>query len=67
MKTQNEQILEHLKSGKTLTTLVAFQDYQICRLSGRIKEFRDRGEKIETKLVTLDSGKTVASYTLAHA
>jgi hypothetical protein len=43
--TQNEFLLKHLKSGKSITTLQAHQ-FGICRLSERIRELEKKGHKI---------------------
>lgn len=62
-KTQKEQILNHLKKNGSITTIVAFNRYQITRLSGRIFELRKEGYEIETEMETR-KGKTYARYRL---
>lgn len=61
--TQNQQILEYLKSGKTLTPLVALQKFGCFRLSARIFNLREEGNAIITKNITR-KGKTFAEYSL---
>lgn len=44
--TQNEMILEHMKTHKGITTMEAIEQYGITRLSGRIYELRQAGNVI---------------------
>lgn len=46
--TQNYLVLKHLIQKKEITTIEAFFDYGITRLSGRIYELRHMGVEIET-------------------
>lgn len=48
---QNQQVLHHFKSGKTLTQDEARELYGIERLSARIAELRKKGHDIETETV----------------
>ena len=61
--TQNQQILEYLKSGKTITPLIALEKFGCFRLSARIFNLREEGHAIITKNVTR-KGKTFAEYSL---
>ena len=61
--TQNQRILDYLKSGKTLTPLVALQKFGCFRLSARILDLRQQGNAIITTNVTR-KGKTFAEYSL---
>ena len=61
--TQNQQILDYLKSGKTLTPLVALKKFGCFRLSARIYNLREQGNAIITNNVTR-KGKTFAEYSL---
>jgi|11_taG_2_1085331.scaffolds.fasta_scaffold03773_16 hypothetical protein len=61
--TQNEQILNHLKNGKSITPLEALQEYGCFRLSARIYNLRLDGYNIITNNIT-ENGKTFAEYTL---
>ena len=61
--TQNQRILDYLKSGKKLTPLVALKEFGCFRLSARIFNLREEGHAIITKNVTR-KGKTFAEYSL---
>ena len=61
--TQENQILNHLKKHKFITSWEAIQEYRITRLSARIYELREKGFNIITKNVT-ENGKTYAEYSL---
>jgi hypothetical protein len=61
--TQENQILNHLKKHKFITSWEAIQEYRITRLSARIYELREKGFNIITKNVT-ENGKTFAEYSL---
>ena len=61
--TQNQQILDYLKSGKKITPLVALKKFGCFRLSARIYNLREQGNAIITKNVTR-KGKTFAEYSL---
>mgnify|MGYP003142853647 FL=1 len=61
--TQNQRILDYLKSGKKLTPLVALEKFGCFRLSARIFNLREQGNAIITKNVTR-KGKTFAEYSL---
>lgn len=59
--TQNSAILNHLKSGKSLTPLDALHTYGCLRLAARIDNLRSQGFVIETEIVR-DQGKSYAKY-----
>jgi hypothetical protein len=61
--TQENQILNHLKKHKFITSWEAIQEYRITRLSARIYELREKGFNIITKNIT-ENGKTFAEYSL---
>jgi len=63
MNSQNKQIAEHLKAGKSITPLTALKLYGCFRLSGRIWDLKQTGMKIKTDLVTRRN-KTYAEYKL---
>lgn len=44
--TQNECLVKHFKSGRTLTTLQAHRN-GICRLSERCRELEKKGYKVK--------------------
>ncbi len=62
-QTQNERILDYLKSGKKLTPLTALRKFGCFRLSARILDLRQAGNAIVTENVTR-KGKTFAEYSL---
>ena len=65
-QTQENQILNHLKQHKFITSWEAIQEYRITRLSARIYELREKGYQIITKNIT-ENGKTFAEYSLISA
>lgn len=58
---QNDQIINYLKSGKSLTALEALQNFGCLRLGSRISELKKRGYDIVSQLVERN-GKWVAKY-----
>lgn len=62
-KSQNEEILAWLKSGKTITPLEALEKFGCFRLGGRIYELKRQGVAIVTNMVT-KNGKRFAQYSL---
>ncbi len=64
--TQKQQILNHLRKGKSITSLQAINMWTITRLAAVIfdcKSDLNTNEYIESKPVTRN-GKTFACYTL---
>ena len=49
---QKQQILEHLKEGRSITPLGALNVYGCFRLSARIYELRQEGYDIKTETIT---------------
>lgn len=66
--TQNKMILDHLKSGKTITPTEALKLYGAFRLAARIRELRLSGVSIVTERIRVKrnngSHVTVARYRL---
>ncbi len=60
--TQTKQILDYLKSGKSLTPLESLKLFGTLRLSARICELRNEGHPIVTKHVHTKTHKYVAQY-----
>ena len=60
---QKSNILNHLKSGKSITPLEALQKYGSFRLADRIFVLRKEGYNIVTNNI-YENGKTYAEYTL---
>ena len=52
-QTQNEQILDYLKSGKSITPLEALEKFGCFRLSARIFNLREDGYNIITKNISV--------------
>lgn len=46
------EVLEHLKSGKTLTSIEALDKFGCMQLNSRIHELKKEGHNIETTLVS---------------
>ena len=61
---QTEIVLNHIKQNGEITSLEAFELYQITRLSGRIHELRARGYKITTEYEKAKNGAVYAVYRL---
>ena len=64
--TQSDLILDHLKQGKTLTSLEALDKMNCFRLASRISTLKKEGYNIESKMIELPSGKHVAEYRLVR-
>lgn len=68
MKSQNEQILNYLQKGKSLTAMDALRLFGCFRLAARIRNLKDDGKKIVSsrKHVKNQFGKDVivAVYSL---
>lgn len=62
--TQEKMILNHLRSGNSLTPLEALGKFGCLRLGARVYDLKQRGHPIEMKLVETESGKHVAEYRL---
>lgn len=63
--TQNQQILNYLKTGKSLSPIDALNKFGCFRLSGRIYDLKKEGHNIETAIVTKKK-KSFAVYTLKN-
>lgn len=68
---QDEQILDHLRAGHTITPLDALAKFQCFRLGARIYELKRShllrdGEKIVTETHTTTNGKRIARYRLVR-
>ena len=66
MKTQCDMVLDYMKEFGSITTMEAFRDIGVTRLSARISDLRFRGYKIKKEPETVKTryGKTttVARY-----
>ena len=47
MKTQNEMVLEHLRTHKSINLVTAFYEYGIAALHSRISDLRKDGYEIK--------------------
>ena len=63
-RTQNELVLEHLRSQGPLTQPEAQDQLGCLRLGARIWDLKQRGHAIKTDFVELASGQRVARYSL---
>ena len=52
METQNQMILSHLKTGKSITPIEALNLYGCFRLSGRIYDLKKDGWDIDCRIMT---------------
>lgn len=62
---QEQQILNHLRSGKTLTALEALRRFGCFRLGARVFDLKQAGYDIRSALVEID-GKRVAKYRMVN-
>ena len=60
---QTTMILNDLKRSKKITALVALHKYQCLRLAARVRDLRDLGYPVRSRIVTR-GGKRVAEYSL---
>lgn len=67
-KSQCEQVLEYMKKHQGITTLDAFRDLGVARLSARIKDLKNEGHIIFSDMVERPNREgsmcRVALYTL---
>ena len=62
LESQNKAIHLFLKSGKTITGMVALEEFGCWSLSRRICDLKDKGVKIESQWVKLANGKRIKEY-----
>ena len=60
---QESMILDDLKKGKRITAMVALHKFGVFRLAARIRDLRDSGYAIQSRMVDR-GGKRVAEYWL---
>lgn len=63
MNTQ-QQIKQHLESGKSLTTLQALSKFKTYRLSEYVRRLRNSGMNIVTDRMTTKEGKVYGKYSV---
>ena len=63
---QNQKVLNHLKTSGAITSMSAFSEYKITRLAARISDLRDAGYSITSNLIctTGNAAGRYAEYTL---
>ncbi|MCK6381854.1 MAG: helix-turn-helix domain-containing protein [Leptospiraceae bacterium] len=66
MKSQNQKILKHLQSGKSITPIEALNKFGCFRLGARIYDLKKDGWKIESEFQT-KKGKSFSCYRLKNA
>lgn len=64
--TQNAQILDFLKQGRSLTSLEALDRFGCFRLGARVYDLKQEGHNITSTRITTESGARVAEYRLAQ-
>lgn len=64
MKTQTDEIREHLERYGSIEPLEALSKYGCYRLSARINQLRNDGLHIVTEMQTSNNGRTYAMYRL---
>lgn len=62
--TQNAAIARYLESGKPITPMLALSRFGCMRLAARIRNLRDQGYDIDSRMVKLGKVR-FASYRLA--
>ena len=60
--TQCETILKHMQEHGSISTIEAFMDYHITRLSARIWDLRHDGHDIVSEMVTTKRNGAHMSY-----
>lgn len=60
--TQNEKIINYLKTGKRLTRLTCFKLFGFMTLNSRAPEIKKAGYPIESQMVTDKNGIRYAEY-----
>ncbi len=63
-QSQEKMILAGLRNGLKLTQLNALQFYGCLRLGARIYGLKRKGYKFVTKMITTESRKRVAEYSM---
>lgn len=65
-RTQNELVLDHLRTQGPLTQPEAQDRLGCLRLGARIWDLKQRGHAIRTEFIELPSGQRVARYSLVN-
>lgn len=62
--TQCDQVLRHLKAGRTLTAMQAMRLLGICCLAERVRDARAKGHTIYAEWIRLPSKRRCVRYHL---
>ena len=62
---QNEKVINHLKTGRNISAVSAQALYGVFRLAARIKELRNTGHVIKTIMAQDINKKSYALYRLS--
>ena len=62
---QRMQILRHMWSGNSITTMEAFEKFRCTRLAARVVEIRESGHNVTAEMVKI-GGARVARYRIAR-
>ena len=60
--TQAERVLDWLQSGKTITTLDAFQELGITRIAARVFELKEQGVLVKKRMLKVINRYDEACY-----
>ncbi len=63
MKTKKDRILKWLQSGRTITNIIAWNEFKSFKLSDIVFRLRNEGYNIATKMIKTESG-SYANYKL---
>jgi hypothetical protein len=63
--TQKDQVLGYMRTRGSITTFIAFEEFDICRLSERIRELERDGHLINHTPITRN-GKSYVAYSLVE-
>jgi len=68
MKSQNQEVLAHLRAGKSITAQQAIRYLRVYRLAARIADIRGLGYPIATEMIKRPSKRTgrIVSYARYH-
>ena len=65
-ESQENQILEHLETGLSLTAYQALLKFSCFRLASRVHRLKSRGHNIVSDWMDVSNGKRVKRYYLAN-
>lgn len=62
--TQCEQVLRHFRAGRAITSDQAFRLFKITLVKDRCRDLRKKGYAIQSRWLTLPSGKRCKQFWL---